>query len=351
MTVTGCSADTGATAGGSAPSAASPAASTAVATRRPSATVPLSPAAWGEATYVSGTESISITEGTVTRQPDGTVHSRGGTTVMLLESDDPRVAGTMRETWDHDRWGTASDGALVESGTATLTNPAGTWVGTFSGVYTSATTDVVTWWLVGSGGYEGLSLFRWVIGSGSGSWSALVFPGSPPPQEAMSPGLVPSAPASSATPPPVAGLPTPIAYGPTTFVSGSYQLTLDEGEVSTNPDGSSASRGGTTTSTIACADPRAAGRKSESWDSNRWGTVPQDGALVQWGTGAIVNEGGAWVGNYTGVATSLTGDVITWWLMGTGDYAGLSMFRWINGSNGTWSGLIFPGTPPSPSTT
>ena len=51
------------------------------------------------------------------------------------------------------------------------------------------------------------------------------------------------------------------------------------------------------------------------------------------------------------MATSETGDILTFWYVGTGGYAGLSYYMWQTvpvGGVGQTHGLIFPGKPPTP---
>jgi hypothetical protein len=62
----------------------------------------------------------------------------------------------------------------------------------------------------------------------------------------------------------------------------------------------------------------------------------------------LENEGGAWEGRLTGVASVPdVGDVITIWYTGTGAYAGLSYFElWTDAAPWQLQGLIFPGDPP-----
>jgi hypothetical protein len=144
--------------------------------------------------------------------------------------------------------------------------------------------------------------------------------------------------------------PTPIAYGPATLVTGTDVFSVNEGTVTTDADGSSHSRNGGFHSTLICADKRVAGTQVATWSSDRWGTE-SSGALVQWGTARISNSGGGWIGRYTGVYTSETHDVITWWFTGTGGYKGLSMYMWEQTSTGfeaPFQALVFPGSPPTP---
>jgi hypothetical protein len=69
------------------------------------------------------------------------------------------------------------------------------------------------------------------------------------------------------------------------------------------------------------------------------------------GAGTITNAGGTWEGTSTGVMGDPSGgDVITFWMRGTGDYAGLSYTCRVTGS-GPWevTGYIFSGDPPAAS--
>lgn len=148
------------------------------------------------------------------------------------------------------------------------------------------------------------------------------------------------------TPPPPP--PTAIDYGPVTLVTGSDTFSYDEGRVKKDPDGTSHSRHGWYRSTLKSNDERVTGTHVATWNSDRWGTL-YDGALIQWGTARITTRGGGWVGRYTGIYTSKTHDVLTWWFTGTGGYEGLSMYLWEETSGGfeaTFHALIFPGDPP-----
>lgn len=135
-------------------------------------------------TLVYGTDHFAIdSQGDLESRTGGVEHWRGGRFHSRLECDDARIAGDMTATWNSDVTGTYNDGALVQWGTARLSNSGGEWVGTFSGVYTSKTRDSLTWWLTGKGDYAGLSLYLWEPSSstsGTAQFRALIFPGSPP---------------------------------------------------------------------------------------------------------------------------------------------------------------------------
>jgi hypothetical protein len=128
----------------------------------------------------------------------------------------------------------------------------------------------------------------------------------------------------------------PVVHGPTAFVTSLEVCTLSD-EV----------RGLTCEDTSN--DPRVAGTARYGLHQTRWGSAG-NGAGVAWGAARITNAGGAWVGRWEGIYTSETGDVVTSLLVGRGDYAGLSYYRWEYKQFGlTWQteGLIFPGTIPS----
>jgi hypothetical protein len=79
-----------------------------------------------------------------------------------------------------------------------------------------------------------------------------------------------------------------------------------------------------------------------------WGTA-DNGALVQWGSSRLENDGGAWAGEGSGVYSSDRGDTIAFWYTGTGGYAGLSYFElWTGRDPWEIQGQIFPGDPPTP---
>lgn len=146
-------------------------------------TLPETAIAYGPVTLVTGTDTFTLDHGTATTESDGTMHYRGGGFHSTLKSDDKRVTGTQVATWSTDRWGTAFDGALVQWGKARITTSGGGWVGRYTGVYTSKTYDVITWWFTGTGGYKGLSMYMWETTSGGfeATFHALIFPGRPPP--------------------------------------------------------------------------------------------------------------------------------------------------------------------------
>jgi hypothetical protein len=150
----------------------------------------------------------------------------------------------------------------------------------------------------------------------------------------------------------VAVAPTAAIYGPVSVFWGveNCDLTAVMGTMTGAGTTVQHSRNGTAECIDTVNDPRMNGTVTSTWNMDYWGTPDQsNGALVQWGTGRLVNAGGAWDGRATGVYSTGTGDTIFWWFTGTGGYAGLAAFDVITGS-GPWTihGQIFPGSPPKP---
>lgn len=141
----------------------------------------------GGATYLTGhIEDFIIDDGTLETGADGVTHSRDGTINYRLVTDDPRVSGTVDGTWNTDRWGTDEhDGALMQWGTATLTNENGTWEGDYAGGFASPVGDIIARWWTGTGDYEGQTFYMWTTGSEPGVASfnirGIIFPSDPPP--------------------------------------------------------------------------------------------------------------------------------------------------------------------------
>jgi hypothetical protein len=132
----------------------------------------------------------------------------------------------------------------------------------------------------------------------------------------------------------------PVVRGPSAFVIGEEDCQLYAMEVPMKND-----RDGEFICTVTSNDPRVAGTAHYTLNQQRWGTGPQNGSLVQWGTIRLENENGTWDADFTGVYTTETGDVVAALFMGTGDYEGLSYYRWSFETYGTsWptKGLIFP---------
>jgi len=172
--------------------------------------------------------------------------------------------------------------------------------------------------------------------SGAGSSASSTSASPTPPTSASSPYEWPTA--------------SSIPYAASRLVAGTESCGLDEGKMSTGADGTEHYRGGSATCSVTNTDPRVAGGAIYTWEKDVWPTADGFGQ-TQWGAGRLENSGGAWVGTYTGIATSETGDILTFWYTGTGGYKGLSYYMWQTvhfEMPGVTHGLIFPGTPPKP---
>jgi hypothetical protein len=159
-------------------------------------------------------------------------------------------------------------------------------------------------------------------------------------QEASPAGGSPAEASAPATPLPVA------------WVTGTATCpTIDLGGFSTDPDGVGHFRDGTFRCITRTDDARVSGTHTTTdWQADWWGEADlSSGELVQCATVRLENDGGAWEGRLTGVASvPERGDIITIWYTGTGGYAGLSYFeQWTDADPWQLQGLIFPGDPPT----
>jgi hypothetical protein len=366
--VAACSSD-----GGSADDASGtevPASSTTVGST--DSTTPAEPAEPLEAALVAGTMTFTVSEGTVTTNDDGSSESRDGSVTEEFTSADARVAGTATETWETDRWGqSASDGALVQWGTGELTNDGGSWEGTYSGIYSTETGDVLYRWWTGGGDYEGLTFFTWITDSTTSTWewSGLIYPGTPPltsePRaESMADAATGSEPvttdAAEATttegPSESTVIPAPIEYSGATLVGGTFNFQVSGGTSTLGDEGAIEWRDWVFTQEVTSNDPRTAGVMDGTWQADVW----NDRIQVQWGTAALTNDGGSWEGAYSGMFDNEIGDIRFMWWTGTGDYEGYTLFMWTTADSSArrgsgspsvvathqWTGLIYPGTPP-----
>jgi len=141
----------------------------------------------------------------------------------------------------------------------------------------------------------------------------------------------------------------PVAYGAATLVSGMSACSIDTGPfTSPDPTGMAHARNGLVACAVGTNDPRVSGRLVDQWNGDGW----QAKALVQWGTSRLLNAGGVWEGRFTGIYTTRTGDILTYWYTGTGDYSGLSYYMWFTEPPTSTiypvHGMIFPGKPPTP---
>jgi hypothetical protein len=171
--------------------------SSGTASARPSSAPPTTtftmpaPVSYGRATFVTSRGTFDLKLGTVTTDPDGTGRQRGGKVTSSSTANDPRATVTCEDTWETNAWGKSGatgpyadrglPGSFVQWGTSHCTNAGGTWDGSFAGLYTTATTDIITWWYRGGGGYKGWSMVSWIDETPSGVGHALIFPGDIPP--------------------------------------------------------------------------------------------------------------------------------------------------------------------------
>jgi hypothetical protein len=111
-------------------------------------------------------------------------------------------------------------------------------------------------------------------------------------------------------------------------------------------------RGLVATTQDTTSDPRVTGTGTIGGNYDRW-----EAGATQWGTYSLVNDGGSWAGTWAGIAyPDVAGspapiEDASVWLVGSGGYGGLGYYFHFNGSNGTYEidGLVFPGSPPTPS--
>ena len=156
------------------------------------------------------------------------------------------------------------------------------------------------------------------------------------------PSMVAAAPTVTPTPTPIptpaiTPMPSAVALAETTLTASNYDCNLGSSDTPVQ-------------CTAVSNDPRVTGTYKATFHTNRWGSDPSHGAMVQWGTARLVNSGGVWAGPYSGIFATGRGDIITTWYTGSGGYAGLSYYEVITvaPTGGGWVavGLIFPGSPP-----
>lgn len=134
--------------------------------------------------HVTGTETVlAVTEAGTRTTAEGVEHMRGLVATSTDTMSDPRVTGNGTIGGNYDRW--LQTGAATQWGTYRLENDGGSWEGTWAGIaYPGAgmaPAEDATAWLVGGGGYAGLTYYLHFHGSG-GTYEidGLVFPGTPP---------------------------------------------------------------------------------------------------------------------------------------------------------------------------
>lgn len=319
------------------------------------------PVAYGPTVLVEGEEVCDIApdaHATWATDDDGTTHIRDGWWTCTVTSNDPRVAGTARATWNADRWGTSeTNGAMVQWGTQRIENEGGAWDANYVGVHTGPTACALFRLYNGTGDYEGLSYYQWSWETSGTTRPTLgfIFPGTvpTPPDAAMAEAMEATTTTQATTTTATTNTSAPVVLGSALLVEGEEDCDLSypvHGTWTTDADGATHVRDGWFTCTVTNNDPRVAGTSLYTWNADRWGTSETNGSMVQWGAQRIENAGGAWESTYVGIYTSETGDIVHRLFTGTGDYAGLSYFMWTSAFGTTWAtqGLIFPGTVPAP---
>jgi len=148
---------------------------------RPTATpAPATAGPPDQGVHVTGTEVvIALTSRGTTETVGGVVQVRGIAATTEDSMSDPRVSGTGTIGGNYDRW----VGGATQWGTYLLENEGGSWEGTWAGIAYGGSPPVedASVWLVGAGGYAGLSYYFHFHGSnGTYAIDGLVFPGSPP---------------------------------------------------------------------------------------------------------------------------------------------------------------------------
>ena len=172
---------------------AAPAAPTPAATpdppATPAATATPAPATAGPAdqgVHVTGTEVVvAVTDRGTATTVGGVVQVRGIVATTTDTTSDPRVSGTGTIGGNYDRWPPGPE--ATQWGTYRLENDGGSWEGTWAGTAYGAPglppVEDASVWLIGAGGYAGLSYYFHFHGSnGTYAIDGLVFPGSPPAQ-------------------------------------------------------------------------------------------------------------------------------------------------------------------------
>jgi hypothetical protein len=136
------------------------------------------------AASVDGTSTLvgTLQAGTTTIE-DGVIRLRDSVLVTIEEATDPRVSGRASISVNFDAYPDAEGRTTqVRFGSMRLVNDDGWWEGRFTGKLSARGFDQ-TYWLSGSGAYEGLSYVVTAFGSGP-VWQShgLIYPGELPPQ-------------------------------------------------------------------------------------------------------------------------------------------------------------------------
>lgn len=144
---------------------------------------------YGSFTIVRGTETFKIGDGGTLSTTNGMMNGRDLPVVSVDTTNDPRVNGTATGPWNVDFSVMASGlpQAGIDWGTRRLENEDGAWEGPFLGAVFPGPRDEITFWLKGSGAYEGLTYYMHIGAIAAPGADAAVYPiegiifkGSPP---------------------------------------------------------------------------------------------------------------------------------------------------------------------------
>ncbi len=128
---------------------------------------------------MTGTEEfVAITTPATVTTVGDVVQWRDMVVELKDTMSDPRVSGKGTCFCNLDK----HPGGAVQFGRYRLENEGGSWEGTFAGmIHSDAVIEDASAWLVGAGGYAGLSYYFHFNGSnGTYQMDGLIFPGSPP---------------------------------------------------------------------------------------------------------------------------------------------------------------------------
>lgn len=151
---------------------------------------------YGSAVMVSGLEEECLTSaaGTTTRDSDDTLRVRDFEMECKVTNSDPRLAGTGYYTGNVDRWmSSATEGVQLQWGTIRIENDGVAWETEYLGIYSDTTGDVGAELYVGTGDYEGLYYYQWVVGTFDPPWptQGVIFPATVALPQSLVPSLTP----------------------------------------------------------------------------------------------------------------------------------------------------------------
>ena len=178
-----------------------------------------------------------------------------------------------------------------------------------------------------------LGLLAWSVGVGA-PWDQ---------RTSVAPAPLPTASPSPAPTP----TPTPSTDGEgDEYVTGTETLTLTTPYTTEGADGVTQYRGGVITIEAAMNDPRVRGTGTWQFSLDLYAR-----AAPEWGPYHLQNDDGAWDGTCRGGTWNQGTTIIAaCWLVGSGDYVGLTYYRQFVGQEGVFSlveGLIYPDPPPA----